>query len=189
MSTERDPFRDAEIQPELGVREVAFADFEACPFLALQQGNVIVGLNGSAQFDLLEATIAQAVCIDALSTTRLSGAYRKKPLSSQLRPKNFMGELRDGTVFVAREDGEYAYDLLVAANLFSTGRGKVGTIAREVRYWGGSAIHGVSRRLGPSPTLKKARKIAEELNLASADRALNIARYALRHLYNGGLPQ
>ena len=94
---------DAEPTPEFIGEEIVFEAFQADPVAALQQGNVIVGIEGSAKINLFEKTVAGLVALETIlvADIELRARYLSDPLSTQLQPRQFHGSLRNGTALVS----------------------------------------------------------------------------------------
>jgi hypothetical protein len=101
--------------------------------------------------------------------TRVEGVFHTKPLGNQLRPKKFLGELRDGMAWV-RQTEAGVIELMAMADLYSTGRGVVGSVARGARYTNSSTYSSahVGRVLGSLSGAKEGQEIAEILQAQAA---------------------
>ena len=168
--------------------------------------DIVVGLNSTRDFNELERGIAAKVA--PLADILRNNPLMAKPLGTQLRPKGTNVELRNGTAqilpftdeleaaLMARQRLRYhpinTTRILVIADTYSSGKGIVGQIAREVYYyWQESDMDGggvAKRVLGDPKSLIEAEPVIEALRLESIERARRVSAYALQHALRGGLP-
>lgn len=172
----------------------------------LLPGDTIIGLTNDRDFNSLEILLARKVHSGYRTENSI---LTRRPLATQLRPKRFLGDWRNGhaTILPAdkgtiealkkRHGAAALYDLtrvMVYADMYSTGQGIQGSIAREISYHmrngslEGTTYGEVVRTLGPGDLIKLAEQQAKLLNTSSAQRSRQARVYALRHPFSGGIP-
>lgn len=162
---------------------------------APQTGDVITGLDGK-QIDGVEHRIGQHL-------SQLGSAVYKTPLSKALRPKG-LGELRDGAIAIlGKTDPRPHKDLYpkpgiwywVAADVHSTGKGKIGSISLEAfshyqRFANRPSFEtrAMSRRIIQKYTGEDLDSLLMSLREQSVATAHQVAIDGLKHAFYGGLP-
>lgn len=181
-------------------RIIVFSELDSA--VQLQAGDTITEINSDRALNDFELAIAARLSIG--SAYPLAGAYLRKPLATQIRPKQFNGLVRASAVVLPVDIPElnkisnllnhddfapnHVIKLLISADLYSLGSLK-GQVTRDVVYaklFGNS--NSTTRLLGQSTSLQGLSEEAERLKLDSAERARRLSAYAMSHALRGGLP-
>lgn len=185
--------------PNEQLNDGRFITLDQIDAVLLRPGDAITELNSDQDFNSLEAQIMTRISSEGNGLG--DNTILKKPLATQLRPKGFLGELRNGTASILPNDEEAlealaqrrktvihnssTVSLLLIAEMYSTGRGILGHVVRNAVYYSGK---GVVRVLGDAQNIKNAEAVVVALNLQAVERASIVSKYAIQHVLHGGLP-
>lgn len=128
-----------------------------------------------------------------------------KPPSRAMKPPKFYGKLQNFEVVILQDIDTPTIDYLdhrtvrigLFADMFSTGRGVVGKVAKECTVgttvppehrWKHTAGRLITSRYRNIRELHNAEKVAAELNLQASEMATKVIVNGLRRVYYGGLP-
>lgn len=173
--------------------------------ILLQPGDTITGLDRLPLFREFEMLCAKT--IDP-NFNPANSTLTRNPLDANILPRNFYGNVSgiavimptsEEAIAAVRERNsrqaplppEETLSVSLCIDLFR-GRRLFGTITRHALYYLGvyraSYLGQVSRKLGPALDIRAMRELAAIENATSAERAREVARFALRHPFGGGLP-
>lgn len=164
-------------------RELSYADISKLD--DLERGDIITGIHSGRELDDFDRRIGKAISDPVSSFIWVP----KRPLSAEMRPPKFRGELKD-VAAVVEDSSPWSARFTIMAVLFSTGRGEQGLVAREVAYTPGPDLsyNPVTRKLGPRTEDLQDDQIGIRLLLDSSEASRAAKEAALRHMFPGGLP-
>lgn len=113
-----------------------------------------------------------------------------------MKPPKFYGKLQNFEVVILQDIDTPTIDYLdhrtvrigLFADMFSTGRGVVGKVAKKFTVGTNMAGRLITSRYGNIRELHNAEKAAAELNLQASEMATKVIVNGLRRVYYGGLP-
>lgn len=164
--------------------EYAYPDLPES-FLSLYVGDSITGIDTGREVDEFEQKMA-TLLEPGLAVT--NAWMPKKPLSAEMRPPKFNGELRNTRALVEEVTPE-GVTLTLVTSLHSTGRGEKGLVARRVTYKQSPYVVGrVTRKLEKRSGELSSDKLGAKLVAESAAVSRKARVRALRRVLPGGLP-